>query len=80
MTSTSLSEDGKTLVVVESEMGDGVTTDPSQPQRSTVVVRNVDTGAELQKFTHEKSVTSSSLSGDGNLLHYVNTRKNIILV
>jgi WD40 repeat protein len=68
ITSTSLSGDGKRLVVVESEMGDGVTTDPSEPQRSTVIVRNVDTGVELQKFEHEKPVTSSSLSGDGKTL------------
>jgi Tol biopolymer transport system component len=68
MTVSSLSGDGKTLVIVESEMGDGVTTSSSQPQRSTVIMRNTETGAELQMFAHDMPVTSSSLSGDGSTL------------
>jgi hypothetical protein len=65
---SSLSGDGKSLVTVEykwDEHGD--------TRSSTVLVRNVDSGALLQKFEHEKPVTASSLSGDGKSLLTVET-------
>jgi hypothetical protein len=57
VTSSSISGDGKTLAVVEdSHPG-------YRDNKSTVIVRSVTTGAELQKLPHEHSVTSMSLYG-----------------
>jgi len=71
VTSSSLSGDGKSLVTVESKE---VKEWYDWPLSSTVLVRNVDTGAKLQKFDHEKPVTSSSLSGDGKSLVTVESK------
>jgi hypothetical protein len=64
ISSMGLSGDGKTLVTVEH--GRNGLFGPEGG--ATVTTRNVDTGAELQKFKSEHVVTSSSLSGDGKTL------------
>ena len=58
-----LSEDGRWLLTVETKLDE-----QGHELSSTVVVHNVETGAEQKKFDHTNPVNSAILSGDGKTL------------